>query len=89
MDIKMDLSASSPESDDFKVRTRNRLTQFFNEILQRNLISEIILRYASFVTIEQPAITSMQWHVKVAKDSSEERLKIHENLFARIITAVL
>ena len=80
MDIKMDLSASSPESDDFKVRTRNRLTQIF---------IELILRYALFVTIEQPAITSMQWHVKVAKDFSEERLKIHENLFARIITAVL
>ena len=39
--------------------------------------------------IEQQATISMQWPVKVARDSSVEQLKTQENLFAPTITAVL
>ena len=52
MDIKMDLSASSPESDDFKVK--------YLKDSRVEIVNELISRYASFVTIEQPAIISMQ-----------------------------
>ena len=52
MDIKMDLSASSPESDDFKVK--------YLKDYRIDFVNKLIFRYASFVTIEQPAIISMQ-----------------------------
>ena len=56
---------------------------------REEFFNKVISRYASFVTIEQQAIISMQWLAKVAKDFSDEQSKIPENLFAPIITAVL
>ena len=52
MDIKMDLSASSPESDDFKVK--------YLKDYRIDFVNKLIFRYASFVTTEQPDIISMQ-----------------------------
>ena len=62
MDIKMDLSASSPESDDFKVSKK-----------QVSFCFQMIFRYAWFAMIEQQAIILTRWPAKVAKDFFEEQ----------------
>ena len=62
MDIKMDLSASSPESDDFKVSKISSEFLFLNDF-----------RYVWFAMIEQQAIILTRWPAKVAKDFFEEQ----------------